>query len=153
VGADQIEKRRPKRDVDRAFLRVFGIPTRQFLETQAARRPVPGDPDQIGVKVCRVGEQRAHAQIIALQIVDGLKRVSPDLARGLIVFGVPRRERDVQNRFDLGQGTFREFALKQLVDRRFRQVVTNQVFAGEPVGVEMMLNRRGDRQTLALSLQ
>jgi hypothetical protein len=153
MGADQIEKRRPKRNVDRAFLRIFGIPAREFLETQAACRPVPADPNQIGIQVRRVGEQRAHAEIIALQIIDRLERVSSDLTGCLIVFGMLGRERDVEDRLDLGQCAFRKLTLKQLVDRRFRQVVANQVFAGQPMSIEVMLDCCSDRQALALGLQ
>src|SRR5262245_49584414 len=84
---------------------------------------------------------------------DRLQRVSADVTGSLILLGRLGGQRDVQDGFDLGEGTFRELALGHLVDRRFGQVVADQILAREAMGVEMVLNRRRDCQPPGLGFK
>jgi hypothetical protein len=84
---------------------------------------------------------------------DRLQGITADLTGGLVVLRRLGGERDVEDCLYLGQGAFRELALEHLVDRRFGQVVADQILAREAMGIEVTLDRGRDCQPLALGLQ
>src|ERR1017187_461101 len=132
--------------MDGALLPVFSIEARLLLEHEAFPLVAPGNCDQIGVEVGRVSEHRTNAEIVALQIFDGIEDISADRSVGGVFpdRGWPSKT-GLENALDLVEGPFREVTLKQLLDRRLGQMFPNEVLAREPVGVEIALDGAGDR--------
>ncbi len=134
------------------LLAVFSVEARLFLEHEAFALVAPDDRDQIGVEVGGVGEHRTNAEIVALQIVDGIEDISADGSgrRSLLWAWGWRSKTGLENALDLVERSFREVALKQLLDRRFGQMLPNEVLARQTVGVEIALDGGGDRLLVRL---
>ena len=148
---DQIHVGGAERNMDRALLPVFSVEARLLLEHEAFPLVAPGYRDQIGVEIGRVGEHRTNAEIVALQIFDGIEDISADgSVGGLFPAGGWRSKTGLENALDLVEGPFGEVTLKQLLDRRLGQMLADQVLARQPVGVEIALDGAGDRLLVRL---
>jgi hypothetical protein len=148
---DQVHERSSKGNIDRADLAILRVESRLLVENETVLFAAPGDRNQVGAEVGRVGEERTNAEIVALEVFDGLEDVGADGFGSRLLSGPGwPLEAGLQDTLDLVQGTIGKIPLKELLDGRLRQVLPNEVLSRKPVGIEITLDGVGNRLLVRL---